>query len=586
MRIYDLTSSALKDVSENPEPYGSTTETATGQSNKRKSEQQLQDEAEDLQRGHDSMRALFPPPSFEAVKEELAIINKRGMTAGLAGTAVILLIFVSLERLLDLDAITSATTARVKAPRWIVNGALWLILAAFALGAIAALIFGIRDYLTKRINSFWEDEIWDANGEKAVAQSGGNDTETVAWLNALLGSVWPLINPDLFISLADQLEDVMQASLPKMVEMVSVNDIGQGSESIRILGVRWLPTGAASQSVAEDGTLKTSTNDQPNDRNVPGEGELENAGNGDKDDKDDNGGQNQQKEDGSQQQVAEGLEAEEGDFVNMEVAYAYRARSSKRTMKERAKDMHLYMAFYLPSNIKVPIWVDLRGIVGTMRLRLQLCPDPPFFSLCTLTFLGQPKVELSCTPLSKHALNIMDIPLISNFVQNAVDAAMAQYVAPKSLNLDLKDMLAGDDFKKGVTARGVLAVHIKRGYDFKTGDQGIPLVKDGSSDPYVSVGWAKFGKPVWSTRLMMNEMEPWWDETAYVLVTPEELNVDERLRVQLWDSDRVTADDDLGRIELDLKEIMKNEQSNGRMWNRTDGFRALKKGDDMPGKLE
>ncbi len=180
----------------------------------------------------------------------------------------------------------------------------------------------------------------------------------------------------------------------------------------------------------------------------------------------------------------------------------------------------------------------------------------------------------------------MDVPLISNFVQSAVDAAMAQYVAPKSLNIDLKDLLAGDDFKKDVNARGVLVVNIGRGYGFKTGDAGIPLLRDGSSDPYVSVGWAKFGKPLWSTRMMPNEMEPYWNETAYVLVTPEELNVNERIRVQLWDSDRITADDDLGRIEVDLKDLMRRDESNGKMWQRTDGFRALKKGDGMPGQLE
>ena len=86
--------------------------------------------------------------------------------------------------------------------------------------------------------------------------------------------------------------------------------------------------------------------------------------------------------------------------------------------------------------------------------------------------------------------------------------------------------------------------------------------------------------------MLLNEMEPWWEETAYVLVTPEELNVDEKLRLQLWDSDRLTADDDLGRIEVDLKELMKRDESNGQMWNRTDGFRALKAGNTMPGKLE
>lgn len=56
---------------------------------------------------------------------------------------------------------------------------------------------------------------------------------------------------------------------------------------------------------------------------------------------------------------------------------------------------------------------------------------------------------------------------------------------------------------------------------------------------------------------------------------PEEVNAEERLRIQLWDSDRTSADDDLGRIEVDLKELMHSPQSNGKMWDRTDGFFAL-----------
>lgn len=162
---------------------------------------------------------------------------------------------------------------------------------------------------------------------------------------------------------------------------------------------------------------------------------------------------------------------------------------------------------------------------------------------------------------------------------------MAEYVAPKSLTLDLKDMLVGDDFKKDTTARGVIWVVIKRAFDFKEGDAGIAFIKEGSADPYVSVGWAKFGKPLWSTRVLQNNMEPYWEESCFVLVTPEELNVDERLRIQLWDSDRTTADDDLGRIELDLKELMKSNETNGKMSDREDGFKALQAGKGMPGKL-
>ena len=219
-------------------------------------------------------------------------------------------------------------------------------------------------------------------------------------------------------------------------------------------------------------------------------------------------------------------------------------------------------------------------------MRLQLCPDPPFFALCTMTLLGQPKADLSCVPLVKRGLNIMDLPIISSFVQSSIDAALAEYVAPKSLTIDLKDILVGDDFKKDTSARGILMVRIKRAADFKEGDVSLMGLKKGSSDGYVSIGWAKFGKPVWSTRVILKDMEPIWDETAFVLVGPEEVNAEERLRVQLWDSDRTSADDDLGRIEVDLKEIMHDSRSNGRVWDREDKFTAMDVEEKMPGTLQ
>ncbi len=219
-------------------------------------------------------------------------------------------------------------------------------------------------------------------------------------------------------------------------------------------------------------------------------------------------------------------------------------------------------------------------------MRLQLCPDPPFFALCTLTLLGQPKADLSCVPLVKKGLNIMDLPILSSFVQSSIDAALAEYVAPKSLTLDLKDMLVGDDFKKDTRARGVLMVHIRRAREFKEGDMSLGGLKKGSSDSYIAVGWAKFGKPVWSTRVIVADMEPIWDETTFVLVSPEELNAGERLRVQLWDSDRTSADDDLGRIEVDLHELMHDHRSNGRMWDRRDRFKAAEAGKEEPGWLD
>ena len=187
----------------------------------------------------------------------------------------------------------------------------------------------------------------------------------------------------------------MQASLPKMVRMVSVDDIGQGSEAIRILGVRWLPTGAASKSISKEGKLE-SGNEKSSDRTVPGQGEVQQNST----DNDEDGARAQD----NSETIAEGMEAEQGDFVNVEVGFAYRPSTGRKGMKDRAKNAHLYLAFYMPTNIKfrrfssrhdgplltdTAVWVELLGVVGIMRLRLQLTPDPPFLALCTMTFLGQ-----------------------------------------------------------------------------------------------------------------------------------------------------------------------------------------------------
>lgn len=439
--IQDFTADAVKSVDENEPSYGKTPRTATGLSNKNKSSKELHEEIRDLERSRESMEALFPPPSFDVLRQDLIEINRFGITIGLVGLVAIFVITFGAERVLRLG-FSSLHLGQGKAV-WLVEPGLWSLLGMLGAGAVWALIVGLRDWMANRIDDVWSEQVWEANRKSSVRDAKAHETESVLWLNSLMASVWPLINPDLFTSLADTLEDVMQASLPSLVQMVSVEDVGQGSEAIRILGIRWLPSGAAARTVGSDGKLesKSAAKHHQNDRNVEGEGEVENADEGTNEQEDNDNNNDKKKntsEDGTEKAaVAEGMEAEEGDFINLEVAFAYRARAAK-SMKERTKDMHLYIAFWLPGKLKVPVWVDTRGLIGTVRLRLQLTPDPPFFALCTLTFLGQPKVDISCIPLVKHGLNIMDLPLISNFVQSSVDAAMSQYVAPKSLTLDLR----------------------------------------------------------------------------------------------------------------------------------------------------
>lgn len=471
---------------------------------------------------HQGMQKVFPPPSYAAAQAEFANVHKRATMVGMVALLIIAWITLSI-----VFSIWHASDPN----RWRITRLLSVAVPGLlGAGLAAGVVWLTQQWAEGKTKSVWDEQVWEADRHRGRAMAKEQDPESTQWLNMLLGSVWPLINPDLFVSLTDMLEDVMQASLPRMVRMVSIEDLGQGSEPIRIIGIKRLPKGAAAQSVSEDGQLKkgnnkcqdldkTKTTDNTHDAEEDADADANNRPAATNDNKDDG--------DGQDSAVAEGMEAEEGDFYNVEIAFAYHSTHSRRA-RERAKNIHLYMAFYLPGGVKVPVWVELRGLVGTMRARLQLIPDPPFINLCTMTFLGQPKVNLSCVPLVKTGLNIMDLPLISNFVQSAVDAGLSQYVAPRSLTLDIKDLISGDDFKKDVIARGILRIKIKRAYDFKKGDTKIPLVSEGLSDAYVSVGFAKFGKPLWSTRVIVDEMHPYWEEVVHVPIGPEELDADER----------------------------------------------------------
>ncbi|KAJ1328884.1 C2 domain-containing protein [Microdochium nivale] len=535
--IHDQTEKDLDSVPENdPEP-GMRHRTMTGTQCSSKSQEELSSEKQESQHGYNGMHRLFPPPDFDEARRELGAIYQKAVYIG---AGILSFVFV----------------VSTLVPSFF--GARSLIPSLAVLTPLAAVsVIGMGRWARNKTNELFEDEIWDAaiREEQAMVQQDEQTPESVQWLNSLFSSIWPLVNPDLFASLVDQIEDVMQASLPKVIKMVSVDDMGQGSESMRILGIRWLPTGAASQDASESSEDVSKEAKQDNETTE------------------------------NEQASHQGLEAEEGDFVNLEMAVAYRSRKSGKSIRSKVKNAHLYLKFYLPGGIAVPVWVELRGLIMTVRLRLQLTPDPPFVQLCTLTFLGQPKASLSCVPLSKHSLNLMNVPFISSFVQSAIDAALAEYVAPKSLTLDLKSMLMGEDFKKNTNSKGVVWIYIKSARGFKQGDGGLGPFKDGSSDAYVTVSWGKFGKPVSATRIIGASEEPCWREHAAILVTPEEINAEEKLRLQLWDSDKWTADDDLGRVEVDLKSLMKNSESHNKIQDREDRFTGQDPEEEMPGSL-
>lgn len=344
--VHDTTSKELDAVPENEPPPGSNHRSATSASAGVKSKSELEQERQEQQGVHQQMEKLFPPPSFTATKEEIASVYSLAFTMGTGS-----LLLTALVLLVGSHFISSRTYMQKS---WLHILLMSSLLLASGVVAGGGIIWSIRGWLVNRINDIWDEEVWDSARKQEQEATNSPTPESTQWLNSILSSVWPLINPELFVSLADTLEDVMQASLPKLVRMVSVEDLGQGNEAFRILGVRWLPTGAAARSVSEDGKVKDDKG--KSDRKVPGQGEVDNET---KPDDKGSPGQNkqsqadEQKKEGDEENVAEGMEAEEGDFVNVEVGFSYRASSSGKGIKEKSKNAHLFLAFYLPGGMRL-----------------------------------------------------------------------------------------------------------------------------------------------------------------------------------------------------------------------------------------
>ncbi|KAL2160081.1 hypothetical protein VTH06DRAFT_1736 [Thermothelomyces fergusii] len=407
--------------------------------------------------------------------------------------------------------------------------------------AVASAVFlWTRDLVRRGRAAEWSAE--RKRGETAVANL---IPESVEWLNTAIGLVWGLVNPDVFVAVADTLEDVMQASVPAVVEHVKVNDLSQGTNPLRILSLRALP----------DGHVRDLREDEIRRRAA----EVEDP-----------------------QQLA--AEEEGGDFYNLEATVAYHALPSSADLSSKAKNMGMQLVFYLGVRglfgLPFPIWVELNRLVATVRLRVALAPDPPFVKTVSFTLMGLPKVEASCVPLVEGGANVLDLPLVSNFVNWAIAAAAGMYVAPKSMTLDVGKMLVGDDIKKDTDALGVLLVRIHRAVGLSKQDRRGS--RGGGSDPYVCVSFSKFGKPLYCTRVIQDDLNPVFEESCALPVTADVIRADEQLSLELWDSDRSSADDVVGQVELSIQKLI---QHPGRMFPQASRLRGLKAGSTMPGEL-
>ncbi|KAF2100055.1 hypothetical protein NA57DRAFT_75559 [Rhizodiscina lignyota] len=402
---------------------------------------------------------------------------------------------------------------------------------------------GIWLWMKEVVRSGREVE-WESEKTRGQTATANLLPESVEWMNTLLGIVWGLVNPDMFQAVADTLEDVMQASVPGVIENVRVAEINQGSNPIRILSLRALPDDHMKE-------MKQAIHEENKKTKDPQEAAADEEG---------------------------------GDYYNLECSFAYHAQPSGKRASDKARNMHMQLVFYLGIKglfgVPLPIFVELQGLVGTVRLRLAMTPEPPFLKTLTFTLMGVPQVQAGCIPMLEKGVNILNLPLISNFVNYAIGAAASMYVAPKSMSIDMRAILQGDDITKDVHALGIMWIRIHRAVGLSKQDKRGS--KHGGSDPYITLTFSKYGKPMYCTRVITDDLNPIWEECCALLVTPELIKADENLSVELWDSDRHSADDIVGKVELSMQKMI---QHPGKMYPQVSKLAGMDADSEMPGEL-
>lgn len=383
--------------------------------------------------------------------------------------------------------------------------------------------------------------------------------ESVEWLNAMISVVWKQINPEMFIPMVDQIEDVMQQSLPGIVDAVKISDVGHGTNPFRFVSMRGLADVMEDKNYPRDKWV--SQGKSVEDDSLPKDGSEKKAAAAD--DADGDGIKD---------------EDESGDYLCYEVSFSYGAEPGKKSKNDY---IHLMLTFFLGNDLlKLPFNVNaqIKQISGTLRLRMQMVQNPPYIRLLTFSLMGVPNVEVSVIPLSRALPNVLDLPLISGFVKSSIAAAANEYVAPKSMTMNMAQMLSGDGVKKDTDAVGVLCVQLQRAEGLSAQDT------NGFSDPYIVLSFAKFGRPLYSSRIIFEDLDPSFNETAFLLVTKDDLKADEELSIQLWDSDKRTADDIVGRVTRKLSSLCNGNTTN-KFVEQVDALSGFEEADEMPGKM-
>jgi Ca2+-dependent lipid-binding protein len=229
-------------------------------------------------------------------------------------------------------------------------------------------------------------------------------------------------------------------------------------------------------------------------------------------------------------------------------------------------------------SVPLPVFVQVKEFVVTIRIRLKMHPDLPFLKNLTFSLTENPKVNAAVSFGAPWALDLLNLPVIDSVLESQINNAAPQFVQPKSMSLDMTVYIGGSDQKLDTDAIGVLFVKIHRARNLAKQDS-----RGAGADLYLTIAFSKYEKPMYATRIIKGDRNPVWEETAIVMIRAEHVKRNENVLLRLWDSDTTGSDDVSGVCEFPLQELILKANH---MQKREDQLQGDVSGTDAEGILE
>lgn len=199
------------------------------------------------------------------------------------------------------------------------------------------------------------------------------------------------IDPALFDSAAGMLEDLVQASASEFIHIIKVSAVAHGIKPLRVAGVSIMPD--------QEATAKKS----------------------------------------------DGKETFSGKCINSEMVLIYRAWKMGTHLSSHSNDAQLEMQFLLVLQKGVTFPLPILRLCGHRQGQIAAHAGGTFIKNVIITFLGLVRVQVEIVPLQ---INLSSNLVLSGFVQEFIDVAMAEYWATSSLTFDFGEIFMGDEIKR------------------------------------------------------------------------------------------------------------------------------------------